>query len=175
MKRVMVIGCGGAGKSTFSKQLHSITNLEVFHLDHYYWQPNWVESKTGEWENQVIEIAKKDNWIIDGNYGSTMDLRLQRADTIIYLDFSTIKCLWRVTKRIFKYYGKVRPEMAEGCKERFDLEFYHYIATFNLTRRKKLLDKLEKHKVNKSIYIFSNDLETEAFLNKIRNQQISIK
>ena len=93
MKRVMVIGCGGASKSTFSKQLHSITNLEVFHLDKYYWQPDWVESQTEEWNEQVVEISKKENWIIDGNYGSSMDIRIARADTIIYLDFSTINCI----------------------------------------------------------------------------------
>ena len=91
MKRVMVIGCGGAGKSTFSKKLGQLTGLEVIHLDQYYWKPNWEESDKEEWNQLATQLATKPSWIMDGNYGGTMDIRIARADTIIYLDFSTLK------------------------------------------------------------------------------------
>jgi len=167
MKRVMVIGCCGAGKSTFAKKLSALTNLDLFHLDQYYWKPNWEETEKGEWSEIVTNLAQKPNWIIDGNYGGTMDVRIARADTIIYLDYSTIKCLWRITKRILQYRGKVRPDMPEGCRERFDLEFYHYVATYNLIRRKGLIRKLNELSKEKQVLVLRNDKETALYLESL--------
>ena len=163
----MIIGCCGAGKSTFAKKLGNILPLEVIHLDQHYWQPNWTETAKEEWEEIVSKLAQKESWIIDGNYGGTMDLRIDRADTIIYLDYPTWKCLWRITKRIIKHRGHERPDMATGCQERFDLEFYHYVATFNLMRRKALINKMQKLKSQKTVHIFRNDKETGIFLNAL--------
>ena len=168
----MIIGCSGAGKSTLAKKLHQLTQLPVFHLDQYYWKPNWVESTTSEWEPVMTQLAAKEKWIIDGNYGGTMDIRIKRADTIIYLDYSTRSCLWRITKRILKYRGESRPDMTEGCVERFDLEFYHYVAVYNLTRRKSLLNKLRSLPAEKSIFILRNDGEVEQFLDGLIQKQI---
>jgi len=167
MKRIMVIGCCGSGKSTFSKKLGKILGLKVIHLDQHYWQANWVETEKLKWEKIVKQLASQPEWIIDGNYGSTMDIRIKRADTIIYLDHSTINCLWRITKRIIKYKGQVRPDMPAGCEERFDLEFYHYVLTFNLIRRKGLLALFNKQKNDKKILKFKNDHETENYLKKL--------
>ena len=172
VKRIMIIGCCGAGKSTLAKKLHQLTQLPVFHLDQYYWKPDWVESTTSEWGPKVEELATQEAWIIDGNYSGTIDSRLKRADTIIYLDYSTINCLWRITKRIFKYHGETRPDMTEGCVERFDLEFYHYVAVYNLTRRKQLLEKLSTLPTEKSIFILKNDSEVEQFLEGLIQKQI---
>jgi len=170
MKRVMVIGCCGAGKSTFSKKLSFFTKLDLIHLDQYYWKPNWEETDKLAWSNLVKDLTGKSRWIMDGNYGGTMDIRIEKADTIIYLDCSTIKCLWRITKRILKYHGRVRPDMPEGCKERFDLNFYHYVATYNLVRRKSILEKLDKLKERKQILIFKSNKESDKFLRKINNE-----
>ena len=163
----MIIGCSGAGKSTLAIKLHQLTQLPVFHLDQYYWKPNWVESTTSEWEPVMKQLAAKEAWIIDGNYGGTMNIRIKRADTIIYLDYSSFSCLWRITKRIFKYHGQARPDMTEGCEERFDWEFYHYVAVYNLTRRKQLLKKLSTLPAEKSIFILRNDREVEQFLEEL--------
>ena len=164
MKRVMVVGCCGSGKSTFSKKLHEINGLELIHLDQHYWKPNWTESPKEEWIKRVKSLSEKPNWIIDGNYGGTMDIRLNRADTIFYLDYSSIRCLYRITKRTLKYYGQVRPDMVSGCKERFDLEFFHYVATFNLTRRKTILKKLNAYKKEKNVYVLKSDKVQDHFL-----------
>jgi len=169
----MILGCCGAGKSTLSKKLSRLTNLELIHLDQHYWHPNWIETPTVEWTKIVNQLAAKPKWIIDGNYGGTVDSRLARADTIIYLDFSTIKCLWRITKRIWKYHGQKRPDMPEGCNERFDLEFYHYVATFNIRKRKKTLQELDALKGTKSILIFKNDKEVSDFLTKTNFKEYS--
>jgi len=164
VQRIMVVGCCGAGKSTLARKLQQKTGLDVYHLDQYYWKADWVETPKEDWEPVVQELCMNDAWIIDGNYGSTMDRRLKRADTVIYLDFPIYKCLWRITKRILKYRGTERPDMTTGCKERFDLEFYHYVATFNLLRRKPILDKIKNLDNSKKVLIFKSDKQTEAYL-----------
>ena len=157
MKRIMVIGNCGVGKSTFSTKLNHSTNIDLIHLDSYYWKANWVESKNDEWLTKVEKLANRPSWIIDGNYGGTMDIRINRADTIIFLDYPTRKALWRVIKRIYKYWGKTRPDMPENCNERFDLHFIIYVALFNFKRKRNILNKLSLQKGKKNIFIFQND------------------
>jgi len=137
------------------------------HLDQFYWQPNWVETEKTIWTKKVVELSNKSEWIIDGNYGGTLDIRIQRADTIIYLDIPIVKCLYRITKRIVKYNGKVRPDMPVGCKERFDLEFYHYVLTFNKRKRKGILSKLDKVKYEKQVYTLKSDTQTRKFISSL--------
>jgi len=164
MQRIMVIGCCGAGKSTLSKKLHQLLHLPLIHLDRYYWKPNWVETPNEEWDSIVTNLAAKNTWIIDGNYGRTMDIRIKRADTIIYLDFKTITCFYRVCYRAIKNYGKTRSDMTEGCPERLDLGFLHYVATYNLLRRKSQLSKVHMVSQEKTCIILKNDKEVEQFL-----------
>ncbi len=171
MKKVMVIGCSGAGKSTFSKRLHSKTKIELIHLDKYFWKSNWEEPNPDEWENIVKKLSARDNWIMDGNYGRTMNIRFAEADTIIFLDYSTSKCLWRTKKRTIQYRNKVRPDMSKGCKERFDFNFYYYVATFNLLRRKSLISKLNNLSKNKKIVILKNDNQVSKFLEKFNKSE----
>lgn len=167
MKRVLVIGNCGSGKSTFSKKLAERTGLPLLHLDQYYYQPDWKETAPEVWKTKVETLCQKNLWIIDGNYGGTLDLRIQYADTIIFLNQNTLTCLWHITKRILKYYNTVRPDMAKGCKERFDWNFYKYVARFNKTRRPALLEKLKSCEHNKTIFIFSNDSAISAFLKSL--------
>lgn len=169
MKRICILGCCGAGKSTLAKKLQKITRLELIHLDQYYWKPNWVESSKTDWEKTHHQLIQKPSWIIDGNYGGTMDTRMSRADTIVYMDFPTWKCIFRVFKRIRMYKGRARPDMNEGCLERFDFEFLHFVATFNLRNRKRYRHKLNVVKSEKSIFILRNDNEVIQFLNRIQS------
>lgn len=170
MKRIMVIGCCGAGKSTFSRKLNSITKIELIHLDQFYWKPNWGETKSEEWEKIVQHLADKPYWIMDGNYGGTMDIRIKRADTIIYLDYPTWKCLSRVTARTIKNWGRRRFDMPSDCKERFDFRFFHYVATFNLTRRENLLKKLRLVADEKKVIVFKNDIQAYHFLENLKDE-----
>ena len=164
----MVIGCSGSGKSTFSRRLHELTQLPLVHLDQAYWKPNWVEPSIEEWRSIVTKLAAEDNWIMDGNYSGTWDLRIPRADTIIFLDKPTSVCLYRVLKRIFQNYGKVRPDMVSGCPERLDATFLHYVLMYNRTRRTKNLKQLEALKKEKQVFVFRKNKEIEAFITKIK-------
>ena len=160
----MIIGCGGAGKSTFAKALHKVTGLPLIHLDRIYWNPNWQGTEQTEWEAIVKEIAAKPEWIIDGNYSRTMDIRIQQADTIIFLNRSRWRCLYRAIKRTIIYRGKTRSDMHPECPERFDWEFLRYIFNYNRTRRPAILKKLEGLRDFKEVLILRNDRELEAYL-----------
>lgn len=168
MQRVMVIGPCGAGKSTLARKLHELTGLELLPLDQFYWKPGWTETPKEEWNVKVKELAARPSWIIDGNYGSSLDIRLAKADTVIFLDYPTFRCLRRVVYRILKYYNKKRPDMAEGCKERFSLSFLHYVLVFRLTRRSGILKKIEKYKDQLKIHVFENDKQVDRFLVSIK-------
>jgi adenylate kinase family enzyme len=166
-KRIMLIGPCGAGKSTFSKRLQKSLQIPIIHLDQYYWKPHWEETPIDEWNEKVRELAMEDSWIIDGNYTSSMDVRIERADLIIYLHQSTFILLYRVTKRIVFNYQKKRSDMAEGCKERFNYEFYQFVATFNKVRRPEIMKKLKNVKGVKQVRILKNKREINHLLESL--------
>lgn len=130
MKRVLIVGCAGAGKSTFAKSLSKITKLPVFHLDQFYWQPGWVETEKAAFLSDVSRINETEEWIMDGNYKGSIPERLSRADTVFFLDVNKWRCLWHVVHRIRKTHGQVRDDMASGCPEQIDLDFARYIWNF---------------------------------------------
>lgn len=130
MQRVIVIGSGGAGKSTFARRLAGLTGLPLIHLDRLYWRPGWVETPRDEWKRIVRETVKADRWIIDGNYGATMDIRLAACDTVVLLDLPRIRCIGRALRRRLEYRGRSRPDMAEGCNEKIDSEYLLWIWRF---------------------------------------------
>lgn len=131
MERVLVIGPCGAGKSTLSVELGRRLGLSVHHIDQLNWQPGWVEGGKDALREKLGAIVAGDRWLIDGNYGGTMPLRLERADTVVYLDYPVTLCLRRLLGRIWTYRGRTRPDMTEGCPERFDLAFFFYVLAWN--------------------------------------------
>ena len=144
MERILIIGCGGAGKSTLARQLGENLDLPVVHLDRLFWKPGWVEESREEFDRKLAVELENPSWIIDGNFNRTMPQRLAKCDTIIYLDFSRLACLMGVIKRIITTFGKVRPDMGEGCPERFDLEFLQWVWNYNKDRRKWNYQLLEE-------------------------------
>lgn len=124
----MVIGPCGAGKSTAAARIAELTGLPLVHMDRLNWQPGWVESDSSQLREKVADAAAQERWIIEGNYGGTMELRLPRATLVLYLDYPIPLCLYRILRRIWRYRGTTRPDMTEGCEERFDLAFLWYVA-----------------------------------------------
>jgi len=130
MRRVLVIGSPGAGKSTLATAIADRTGLPLVHLDRLHWRRGWVEVDRADWEPEVARLAAGEKWVIDGNYGGTLALRLARADTVLWLDYPVWLCLWRVVRRAIRFRGRTRPDMAEGCPERLNWEFLVYTARF---------------------------------------------
>jgi len=130
MQRVLVIGSPGAGKSTLAHAIAARTGLPLHHLDKLFWLPGWVERDRDEGRAELAEVLAGQRWIIDGNYGSTMAMRVARADTVVWLDYPTWLCLSRVFRRWWQYRGKARPDMTEGCPENLNLEFLLYVLNF---------------------------------------------
>ena len=137
MERIVIIGCGGAGKSTLARQLGEKLNIPVVHLDKLFWNPGWVEKSKEEFDALHEQELAKEKWIMDGNFNRTMPQRIARCDTVIYLDFSRIACLLGVLKRVLTTYGKVRPDMGEGCPERIDFEFLKWVWGYNKNKRER--------------------------------------
>lgn len=167
MKRVIIIGSGGAGKSTLARHLGKILQIEVIHLDKLYWLPNWVEPSKDEWQKMVADILQKDSWIIDGNFGGTMEMRLEVCDTAIFLDFPPTICLYRVLQRRLKYRNTNRPDMGEGCNEKVDLDFLGWIWNFRKTTKPIIEKRLQKIEKAKNIIRLKSSKEVEDFLQKL--------
>lgn len=166
----MILGSAGSGKSTLAIQLGAKLNIPVVHLDNLFWKPGWVSETEEEMDRKVIEAASKDEWIIDGNYSRTIDFRMNLADTIIYIDFNRYLCLYRVIKRRIKYHGKVRPDLAEGCKEKIDKEFLLWIWNYPKRSRMKTLDKISYHCINddnKNAYVLISPKAVKKFLQNV--------
>ena len=163
MRKIIVIGSGGAGKSTFSRRLGERLGLPVIHLDQLYWRPNWVEPPKEEWAETIRELLNGDSWIMDGNYGGTREMRLQACDAVIFLDLPRYVCLYRVLKRAFQYRGKTRPDMADGCNEKIDLEFALWVWNYPNSSGRKLLAELSEIS-EKKIVVLRSTHEVEAFL-----------
>ncbi|MBM7693998.1 adenylate kinase family enzyme [Peribacillus deserti] len=167
MKKIMIIGCGGAGKSTLAKRLAEQLNIPVYHLDAYFWKKGWIATPRAEWTGVIQNIIARDSWIMDGNFGSTMDMRIKEADTVIFLDFPTLQCLYGVISRRIKYHGKTRPDMAEDCPEKLDWEFISWVASYKKQRAPKIRENLAGF-TEKNIFILKNRKEIETFLQNLK-------
>ena len=165
-KRIMIIGSAGSGKSTLAIALSKSKNIPVVHLDKLFWQPNWIMTPKNEWHSKQIDLVKEDTWIIDGNYGSSMDIRVENADTIIFLDINKWVCIYSALKRWIANIGKVRADMGEGCKEKIDFEFIKWIYEFPKKGRVGIVGRLQNQK-NKKIIILKNRKELKNWLKEL--------
>ena len=178
MQRVMVMGSSGSGKSTFARRLSEMTGIPFVSLDTLYWKPGWVPSDNAEFGQRVAEVVRQPQWVMDGNYTSSGagELRRHSSDTVIWFDLPRRTCVFGIMKRIAGSYGKVRREMAEGCPERIDFEFFRYVWTYRNRQRPKLLDYFQGLRADQSFVCFTDRTQVDDFLKQIalKRSQTSI-
>lgn len=172
MRRVAVIGCPGAGKSTFARRLGAILGIEVIHLDRLYWHPGWVRTPADQWAQIQEATLHADRWIVDGNYAATLHLRVAAADTVIFFDFPTAVCLWRSLLRVAKSRWTARPDMADGCPERGNLEFLRFIWSFRRAKRPGMVCRLREVQGDKHVVYLTSSGEADAFLARARQRAV---
>ena len=160
MKRVMIIGCPGSGKSTFARALAEKTGLPLYYLDMMYWNPDRTTKPKEEFRADLRRKVKLPEWIIDGNYGSTLEVRMEACDTVVFLDFPAEVCLAGIEERR----GKPRADMP-WIETEPDLEFIEFIKKYNEESRPKIVMLLEKYK-EKNIIVFKSRAEADKFLEK---------
>ena len=162
MERIIVIGCPGSGKSTFSRALHEITDIPLYHLDMMFWNADRTTVEKSVFLERLSEVLQKENWIIDGNYGSTMEKRLEKCDTVFFLDYPTEVCLDGIVERK----GKARSDMP-WIETDVDEEFITFIKSYNADSRPKVVELLEKYK-DRSIIVFNSRSQADDFLLKLK-------
>ena len=161
MKRVIVIGCPGSGKSTFSQKLHQLTGLPLYHLDMLYWNADKTTAEPGLFRERLSAVLESEAWIIDGNYDATMEWRMQACDTVVFLDYSTEQCLQGIRERK----GKPRSDIP-WIEEGEDPEFIAFIKNFKQQERTKILTRLDRIR-EKTIVVFKDRCEAETFLKNL--------
>ncbi len=168
MKRILVIGSSGAGKSTYAVALGRLLKLPVIHLDKEFWQPGWVQMSREDWREKARELVRRDSWVMDGTYDNSLDIRLPRADTVIFLDYPRRICLWHAVRRIAANHGQVRSDMAEGCPEKIDWSFIKWIWNYRRDRYPVIYDSLEKYFSHGNLIVFKKPSEAEKYLQKLK-------
>ena len=164
MQKILLIGSGGSGKSTLARELGARLGIDVHHLDALLWKPNWTPATRQEQISIQSELIERDSWIIDGNYGGTLDLRVDAADTIVFLDLPRTICTYRVLKRMLKYRGKSRPDMGPDCEERFDPKFLKWVWGYPKSQRPAILQRLHQLESEKNIMILRSRAEVRRFV-----------
>ena len=166
MDKILIIGCSCSGKSTLARALGEKLGIPVIHLDQLWWKPGWENVTREEFDSRLHLAMNMDKWIMDGNYNRTLPQRIEKCDTIIYLDFGRRECLRGMFQRVLGSYGKVRPDMAPGCPERFDWDFIKWIWNFNRDHRDMNYGYIARAKHAKTIVLKSRK-EVKIFLQSL--------
>ncbi len=158
MNRIMIIGCPGSGKSTLARMLAQKTGLPLYHLDMMYWNPDRTTKPKEEFRAELRRTVSLPEWIIDGNYGSTLELRMDACDTVVFLDYPVDVCLSGIEERR----GKPRVDMP-WVETQIDEEFIEFIKNYNRDSRPKVLELIEKYS-NKNIIVLKSRNEADKWL-----------
>ena len=162
MKRIIVIGCPGSGKTTFALKLHKKTGIPLFHLDAIWHKPDKTHVSREEYDARLSEILALGSWIIDGNYQRTIEKRLIECDTVVLFDLPPETCLEGAISRI----GKERYDMP-WIETELDPKFATDILEFGSKSLPKIYELIEKHKKGKTVFVFKSREETDDFLSNL--------
>ena len=162
MKKIIIIGCPGSGKSYLARRLRDSLNLPLYYLDQIWHKPDKTNIETEEFDRRLHDILKQDKWIIDGNYARTLEVRLKACDTVFLLDLPLPVCLRSAASRI----GQVREDLpwTEDC---FDEEFRQFIIDFPRDTLPEIYRLLDRYKKEKKIHIFREREDVNIYINTL--------
>ena len=166
MKKIVIIGPSGSGKSTFARKLHNITNIPLFPLDNIWWNKDKTHISRDNFDKILDGLLNQNEWIIEGDYSRTYDIRMQHADTIFFLDYPLEVCLKGAEERV----GKKREDIP-WVEEEFDPEFKKWIIDWFSLTRPKALDLIRKYSQDKKVFVFYTRDEANAYLDKLTKEQ----
>lgn len=169
------MGSSGSGKSTFARRLSAITGIPIVSLDALFWKPGWMPSDTVEFASRVTEAAHRPRWIMDGNFISdgAGELRRSTADAVIWFDLPRRTCMTGIVTRIAASYGRVRPEMAPGCPEKIDVEFFRYVWTYRRLQRPKLQRYFEGLRSDQALVRFTARAQADRCLSNLARAAVA--
>ncbi len=172
-QRVLVVGSGGAGKSTLARRLGAVLDLPVIHLDQHFWLPGWRETERAAWLRRCEQLASADRWIMDGNYSGSLTSRLARADLVVFLDLPRRVTIPSVVRRRLRWHGRTRPDMTPGCPERFNREFLTWLWTYPRGGRVRLIDAVTKAGAQERTVRLTSRRAVRAWLRSVEKQAIA--
>jgi len=162
MKRIAVIGCGGSGKSTIARQLGALLDLPITHLDAIFYDHDWNPLPQNEFAARQHKLVSRERWLIEGNYASTLHIRLAAADTVIFLDLPAITCLWGIAQRRCRYRGGQHHQ--DGVFDRIGWSFVKYIAGYRTAMKPKMLTLIAKHGPRARLIVLRSRKHANRFL-----------
>ena len=163
-RRILIIGPGGAGKSTLARALGDATGLPVIHLDRIYWRPGWVEPPRAEFAAALAVVMAEERWILGGNYSGTLAERMRACDAIVWLDPPPVVCLAGIVERRLRNRGRARPDVADGCPERLTWDFVRWIWTYRTRSAPKVRALLDGARADGKVVVHARSRRAAARL-----------
>jgi adenylate kinase family enzyme len=170
MQRVLVLGPGGAGKSVLSRELAGITGLPLVHLDREFFEPGWVKPAPDAWNAKIDAMLSGDRWIADGTHADTLDRRLGYADGVILLDYSRMIAVRGVFKRLLTRNGRRRADLAPGCRNRLDRDYWNWVWKYHRETRPEVAALLKRHADHIELVTLKNRRHANQWLDSLRAQ-----
>lgn len=171
MRRILVLGSGGAGKTVLARRLSSALSIPVVHLDALYYDADWRPRPLEEFASAQRQALAAERVIVDGNYASSLPLRLAAADTVIVLDLSARTCLASILRRRWRYRGG---QHADGVFDRLSVGFIRYVINYRRRTLPRVLDLITQHAPTARVFRLTSRRKAARFLEEVRRSPAAL-